>query len=185
MQMSVSAAVLANIHTHTDSNGYFSFALTHLDDEHYRLGGGSNEVSVWLPAPALLSVEETPGWTWTTTAYDGVVWRYEGEEPYIAEGMSVAFAYTSAWHGVAEYAGFSRTSAWPAARVTGVLYDSNHVRVTQHPSGDDEAWAAAIPCIEHATVLGPVVPEGAGGVLGVLLSCCQYTRRVRTRGSDV
>lgn len=156
---------LIDIHTTTDSNGWFRHTLTPADAFWHAGGGSSNELAVWLPCGPLVQVEAAAGWQWRTNEARAIVWQYAGTQPLVIAGSGVAFAYTSAWREMVLYTGISLTSQFPAARIEGVLYDSGHARSTLHTGGEDDAWAGNIVCVEWVPVLGPAVPESAGGVL--------------------
>lgn len=157
-------ASVLGIQTTTDSNGWFHHTLAPTDARWY-VGGSSNELSIWLPCGPLVFVEDTAGWQWHTNDAHAIVWHYADTQPLVIAGSGVVFAYTSVWREALMYTGISRTSQFPAARIEGVLYHGTDVRSALHLGGEDDAWAGNIVCVEYVPVLGPVVPESAGGVL--------------------
>jgi MYXO-CTERM domain-containing protein len=154
-----------------DGGGLFSYVVTRGADP-YLFGGMSSSLFIRVPSYGVVDTFDPPGWQSITTDPHTVTWQYLGT--WVLDNETVTCQLQSVSSSGITYDQLDPAASYPQGYVMGDVYDTNHQLYTS--SGGGDVTSINIVGYERFSFTGPVIPEPALALLG-LLALAVFRRR--------
>jgi hypothetical protein len=159
------------VNSSDDGGGLFSYVVTRGADP-YLFGGMSSSLFIRVPSYGIVATYDPPGWRSVTTDAHTVTWQYQGT--WVLDSEVVTCALQSVSSSAIDYDDLDPSGTYPQGYVMGDVYTTNHQLYSSAGGGD--VTSINVVGYERFQFIGPVVPEPAITVLG-LIALCAVRRR--------